>query len=241
MDKNTYNNLIKSLSNLKNPKKAKQLSRYFKTGRGEYGEGDVFLGITVPLIRHQVGIFFDQISLEEVKLLLEDKVHEIRMCGALILVKKYEKAKTQQDKFIIFNFYCDNLKAFNNWDLVDLSCHHIIGDYLLKYQNSNIDLLRRLSASDNLWERRISAISTFEFIRNKNLNIALEISERLLFDKQDIINKAVGWMLREIGKRDFDYELAFVKKYNNQMPRTTLRYAIEKFPEKLRQDILTEK
>ena len=241
MNENTYKNLIESLNNLQNPEKAKQLSRFFKTGKGEYGEGDMFYGITVPLIRTNVRKYFKSLSLNQVKLLLKDKVHEIRLCGGLVLVSKYKTAKTQEEKAEIFNFYCDNIRAINNWDLVDLTCVHIIGNYLLKYQNSDISLLRKLSISDNLWERRISVLSTFEFIRNQRLDLSLEMCERLLFDKHDIIHKAVGWMLREIGKRDFEYELEFINKHNLQIPRTTLRYAIEKFPENLRQDILSKK
>jgi len=241
MVKNIYNNLIESLNSLRNPHKAEILSRFFKTGKGEYGEGDVFYGITVPLIRKQVKDFSHLLTFDDITHLLSSEVHEIRLCGALVLVSKYKNASTENEKTKIFNFYMGNIQAINNWDLVDLTCPIIIGNYLFKYQNSDYTLLKKLAKSNNLWERRISVLSTFEFIRNQQPEIALELCKMLLLDKHDLIHKAVGWMLREIGKRNFDIEYAFVAKYNREMPRTTLRYAIEKFPEKLRQELLLKK
>jgi 3-methyladenine DNA glycosylase AlkD len=233
-----YSQIISELGDLRSPTKATQLSRFFKTGVGQYGEGDVFWGITVPQIRIIVSKYYKTITLSDINKLLINEVHEIRLCGALLLVAQYQKSKDKNGKTILYNFYLDNLKSINNWDLVDLTCHKIIGDYLLKYNNSDISILRDLSLSNDLWERRISVISTFVFIRNQRLDLAMEICERLLFDKHDIIHKAVGWMLREIGKRDYQYELSFVKKHKYQMPRTMLRYAIEKFPENIRQELL---
>ena len=219
-----------------NPEKAKILQRFFKTGKGEYGEGDIFLGITVPQSR-EIAKKYISIQLEEINLLLQSKIHEERLIALLILVENYKKS-TQKDKELIFNFYLNNAKYINNWDLVDLTADKIAGHYL--YDKPK-DILYKLAKSDNLWKKRISIISTFYFIKNNEFNETLKISEILIKDNHDLIQKAVGWMLREIGKRSPETEEEFLNKHYRIMPRTTLRYAIEKFPESKRQAYLKGK
>ncbi|MBR9704382.1 DNA alkylation repair protein [Candidatus Pacearchaeota archaeon] len=213
----------------KNPEHAKILQRFFKTGPGEYGEGDVFFGIKVPVVRKIAKGFID-LDIFDVEKLLKSKVHEKRLVGILILIEKY-KSFDESGKKQIFEFYLNNSKYVNNWDLVDLSCPHIVGNYLL---DKNRDILYELSKSDNLWERRISIVSTFSFIRNNEFLDTLKICELLLKDKHDLMHKACGWMLREVGKRNQTVLEDFLKKHYKVMPRTMLRYAIERFPEELR-------
>ena len=224
------NQLKKDLKKLANPEKAGILQRFFKTGKGEYGEGDLFLGITVPEQR-KIAKKYSELPLKETQKLLSGKIHEQRLTALLILVIKYKKAD-DTDKKKISHFYIKNFKHINNWDLVDLSSEKILGDYLLEKDKS---LLYRLARSKNLWERRIAVITTFAFIRNNRFDDTLKISGLLLNDRHDLIHKAVGWMLREIGKRDQEVEEKFLKKHYRKMPRTMLRYAIEKFDEKKRQ------
>ena len=235
-DKMMLDQLKKDLSQLSNPVKAKILSRFFKTGKGQYGEGDIFLGIPVPQQR-KVAKRYVNLSLNDLQKLLFSKIHEHRLTAIIILVSKYKKAD-YINKSEIFNFYLKNTKNINNWDLVDLSAPKIVGDYLI---NKDTAILSELAKSNNLWERRIAILSTFTFIRNNNFEDALNISELLLQDKHDIIHKAVGWMLREIGKRDQETEEQFLNKYCIKMPRTMLRYAIEKFSENKRKFYLNQK
>lgn len=227
--------LRKELATKADSKKAKLLSGYFKTGPGEYGEGDIFLGITVPESR-KIAINFKDIPLNEVGELLKSKIHEERLIALLLLVHNYESDETKREE--IYNFYLKNTKYINNWDLVDLSCHHIIGGYLL---NRDRSILFKLAKSNNLWERRISVISTFNFIRERDFKDSLKLAELLLYDKHDLMHKAVGWMLREIGKKDEKALVLFLKKHYKKMPRTMLRYSIEKFPEKTRKAYLNGK
>jgi 3-methyladenine DNA glycosylase AlkD len=222
--------LKKETQKLANPKKASLLSGFFKTGKGEYGEGDIFLGITVPESR-KIAIKYRFLPLSDVESLLKSKIHEERLIALLLLVHNYKLASKINDEKLkegLYNFYLSNTKYTNNWDLVDLSCHQIVGNYLL---NKSRDILFKLSKSNNLWERRISIISTFAFIRDKDFSDSLELAETLLHDPHDLIHKAVGWMLREIGKKDLSVLKAFLQKHYKSMPRTMLRYAIEKFPE----------
>ena len=211
-----------------NPKKAKLLSGFFKTGKGEYGEGDIFLGVIVPETREVAKMFLD-LELSEIEKSLFSKIHEERLASLLILVEKYKNGDLPTKKEI-FNFYLKNTKYINNWDLVDLTSHKIVGEWLV---DKSREILYRLAQSENLWERRISIISCFAFIRNNDFKDAFEISKILLKDKHDLIHKAVGWILREIGKRNLKAEEKFLqegRRYKN-MPRTMLRYAIEKFDE----------
>lgn len=215
-----------------NKEQAKNLSRFFKTGKGEYGEGDLFLGIKVPVQRDIVGKFKDA-TLKEIKKLIEDEFHECRLTGLLLLVQKYKKA---EDKKEIFDFYLKNRKGINNWDLVDLSAPNIAGDYLSDKKDRKV--LYSLAKSKNIWERRIAVLSCFAFLRKNDFHDFLKISEMLLKDEHDLIHKAVGWGLREAGKRNKEAEVSFLKKYYKIMPRTMLRYAIEKFGEKERRFFL---
>jgi 3-methyladenine DNA glycosylase AlkD len=223
------------LTALKDLEKAKNLSWFFKTGKGQYGEGDVFWGITVPN-QHKIAKKYIDLPLSDLQELLNSKIHEHRLTALLILVLKYKKTdKPSKDE--IFRFYLKNTNNINNWDLVDLSAPKIVGDYLA---NTDRSILFRLAKSSNLWERRISILATFKFIANNDFKDTLSISEILLHDEHDLIHKAVGWALREIGKRDQETEEKFLKKYYLEMPRTMLRYAIEKFDENKRKNYLAK-
>jgi len=221
--------LEKKLSDAKNPKKAKLLQRFFKTAPGEYGHGDIFLGITVPTQR-KICKKYIEISFPEIQKLLDNKIHEYRFCALAILVSKYKKA-SDLEKQKIFNFYIKNSKKINNWDLIDVSAPKIVGEYLL---NRDKKILYKFAKSKNLWQKRISILSTFWFIRENKFEDSLKISKILLKDKHDLIHKAVGWMLREIGKRNKQAEIKFLEKHAHKMPRVMLRYAIEKFSKKER-------
>lgn len=229
-----YNNIINNLQSLANPEIAEHSQRFFKTGKGEYGEGDLFLGIRVPIIRQAVKKF-KIVSLATLKRLLKSEFHEIRLFALLSLVYQYEKTDQQEE---IYKIYLSNTKYINNWDLVDTSTPNIVGSFLV---NNDRKVLYELAKSDSLWERRISILATFKFIRNGQFKDTLLISETLLNDDEDLIHKAVGWMLREVGNRDIKTEEKFLKKHYNNMPRTMLRYAIEKFEEEKRQKYLKGK
>lgn len=213
-----------------NKQKSIVLQRFFKTGKGQYGEGDIFLGVIVPEQR-KIAKKYPAIDFADLQKLLDSKIHEERLTAVLILVQKYLKSEIDLEKDEIYNFYLRNTKNINNWDLVDLSADKIIGSYLEK-RDKNI--LQKLAFSKNIWERRIAIMSTFYFIKQGQSKETLEIARRLLRDEHDLIQKAVGWMLREIGKRcSLKEEEDFLKKYYKQMPRTMLRYAVERFaPEK---------
>jgi len=212
-----------------NPQKAALLQRFFKTGPGEYGEGDIFLGIMVP-VQRSIAKKYKELSLKDLKELLSSDKHEERLIALLILVEQFKKGD-EQKKEDIFTFYHLYRKRINNWDLVDLTAHIISGSYLMHKDKT---ILYKLTDSKNIWDRRIAVISTFYFIKNNVFNDALCIAEKLLYDQHDLIQKAVGWMLREIGNRDINTEEGFLEKHYKEMPRTMLRYAIEKFPEKKR-------
>ena len=225
--------LIQELQSNADEKQAEICKRFFKTEKGQYDEGDVFLGIKVPLQR-SIAKKYLNMSLPKIQELLKSKIHEYRAIGLIILVSKYKKA-SDREKENIFNFYLKNTKRVNNWDLVDISTPKIVGDFLLK-RDKNI--LYKLAHSENLWERRIAIVSTFSFIQKGEFEDALAISEILLDDKHDLINKAVGWMLREVGKCDEEVLENFLRQHYAEMPRTTLRYALEKFNEDKRKRIL---
>ncbi|MCK5149736.1 DNA alkylation repair protein [Candidatus Pacearchaeota archaeon] len=228
--------LIEKIQDFANPEKAKILQGFFKTGEGEYGEGDIFLGVTVPQIR-KIAKEYSGLNLIKIEKLLKSKIHEHRLTAIIILGEKYKKAK-EEEKENIFNFYLNNSQNVNNWDLVDLSAPKIIGNFLL---DKDKNILYKLVRSENLWEKRIAIISTFSFIRKEEFEDCLAISELLLNDKHDLIHKAVGWMLREIGKRNLEVEENFLKQHYKNMPRTMLRYAIEKFEEEKRKSYLSGK
>ncbi len=221
-------NLKKELEQLANPKQATLLQRFFKTGKGEYGEGDVFLGIKVP-VQRQVAKKHKDLSLKEVQELLDSKIHEHRLVALLILMQKYDAAEEAVKKQI-FDLYLKNTRNINNWDLIDLSAPNIVGNYLL---GKDRRILYKLAKSNSIWEKRISMLATFEFIGNGEEKDTLAIAEILVNDKHDLIQKAVGWMLREVGKRVSQAEEEkFLKKHYKTMPRTMLRYAIERFDNK---------
>ena len=226
-------NIQKELKRLGNKEYAARLRKYFKTGKGEYGEGDRFLGIRVPVLRKLVKKY-RKISIGEVSELLKSQFHEERLFSLLVLVDIFKTANNE-DKKIIYTLYLSNTKFINNWDLVDASAGYIVGAYLLTRDKKPIYMLAR---SKILWERRISIMSTLHFIKYNKFVDSLNIAEILLDDEEDLIHKAVGWMLREIGKRDFELVERFLGKYYKGMPRTMLRYAIEKFPEEKRKSYL---
>ncbi|NWG37554.1 DNA alkylation repair protein [Nitrososphaera sp.] len=223
------NAIKEDLRALADPRKARVLQRFFKTGPGEYGQGDLFIGVTVPKSR-QVAKKHAGAGMDEVKELLYSKIHEERLVALLILVDRYRR-----DPEGVARFYLDNLGQVNNWDLVDLTAPKILGPFLEKRGRS---LLYRLARSKVLWERRVAILTTYHYIHARDFADALKISEILLRDKHDLMHKAVGWMLREIGKRDIRAEEAFLQKHYKKMPRTMLRYAIEKFPERTRRAYL---
>lgn len=227
--------VIQAIRDQANPEKAKFLARYFKTGKGEYGEGDVFLGLTVPQIR-TIAKKYKDLPLSQIEKLLQSKFHEYRLTALIILTHK----KLTKE---IVDLYLQNTKYVNNWDLVDLSSHEILGTFLLDKPRK---ILYTLAKSKNIWERRIAVISTFAFLRKNDISDSLKLAELLVHDSHDLMHKAVGWMLREIGKVDQEAEEDFLKKYYKVMPRTMLRYAIERFSsqkrqEYLRRDLLKEK
>ncbi len=227
--------LKKTVKENSNPELGIFLQRFFKTGKGDYAEGDVFAGIKVPVSR-KIAKQFKNLSLADLSELIKSKIHEERLIALFILVDKMKKANEKEQKKI-FKFYVKNMKYVNNWDLVDLSAEKIIGEYLF---DRDRELLFKLAKGD-LWERRIAVLSTFNFIKKKDHITTLKIAGLLLRDKHDLIHKALGWMLREIGKRDLQTEEDFLEKHYKSMPRTMLRYSIEKFPEKKRKAYLEGK
>jgi 3-methyladenine DNA glycosylase AlkD len=231
----TVDALIKELKKLANPKRAKSSAWFFKTGKGEYGEGDKFLGIAVP-VQRDVARKFKELSLKDIEKLLKNKFHECRFVALEILVMQYEEGDNKQKKQVT-DFYLENTQYINNWDLVDTSASYILGHYLLK---NNRAVLYKLAKSNNLWERRIAIIATASFIKQGEFQDTLKIAEILLNDKYDLIHKAVGWMLREVGKKSMQTEMKFLDRYYRIMPRTMLRCAIEKFPQEKRARYLSK-
>lgn len=225
----------KELAKKSSEEKAVTSRRFFKTGKGDYGEGDIFIGVTVPEVRKTAkkhsSLFF-----KELLPLLKSKIHEERLCGLEILTMQYEnKNTTKEDKEKIYKFILENLIAINNWDLVDLTAPYIIGPHLL---NKEKTLLYDFANSTNLWKKRIAIVSTYHFIKNNQFEDTLKIALILLPDKQDLTHKAVGWMLREVGKKDQNLLEKFLKTNYSNLPRTTLRYAIERFSEEKRKSFL---
>jgi 3-methyladenine DNA glycosylase AlkD len=230
------NEVIAALKQFGDPGKAEFSKRFFKTGKGEYGYGDKFLGMSVPEIRSVVKQFRD-LSLSEIEKLLASKYHEVRLTALLILVDQFKKSRSEEEKKRLFDFYLSHTAFINNWDMVDCSAEHIIGGYLIDKDKS---ILYKLAKSQDVWERRISIISTFHFIKKGECNDTLRIAEILLQDKHDLIHKAVGWMLREVGKRCSREKLVtFLNTHT--LPRTMLRYAIEHFPKEERQIFMAKK
>lgn len=226
--------IVKDLEQRADTAQAKILSGFFKTGKGQYGEGDVFRGIKVPIIREIVNKHYKTVSLDEVTSLLHSAYHEDRLCALLLLVKQMSGADDHLQKKI-YTVYAKNTRYINNWDLVDLSAPLITGVYL---ESRSREQLYKWAKSALLWERRISVLSTFWYIKKSSFDDACAIIEMMFNDKEDLMHKACGWMLREIGKRNQPVLEEFLKKHYARLPRTTLRYAIERFDEPKRQSYL---
>lgn len=215
---------------------AEHVKRFFKTGPGEYGEGDVFLGVKVPLIRKTAGRYGGNLTLENLEDLLLSEIHELRYFALVVMVDRFShKKSTQKTRKELFDLYMKNRGRVNNWDLVDVSAPQIAGAWLFHADRS---ILLELARSSNLWDRRIAVVATLFFIKNNEFKPTLSIAEILLDDKEDLIHKAVGWMLREMGKKNFTAQEKFMKLHYRNMPRTMLRYSIEKYPEPLRRAYL---
>ena len=229
------NSIIEDLKLVSERERASVLSRFFKTGKGEYGEGDLFVGITVPNARKIAKKYSKGIDYNNLQELLSSEIHEYRLTALLIIVDKYSKDKDEANRKDLIDFYLSNTRYINNWDLVDLSCYKCLGEWLL---DRDKDILLTLANSDNLWEQRISIVTCMHFIRNEQYDTFLQIAEKLLYHKHDLIHKAIGWLLRETGKKNIEIEKAFLKKHYKKMPRTMLRYSIERFPKEERQKYL---
>ncbi|MDR1886345.1 MAG: DNA alkylation repair protein [Prevotellaceae bacterium] len=214
------------------------LQGFFKTGKGQYAEGDVFLGLKVPQTRGIIKAY-KNMPLQEIKTLLYSEFHEVRLAGFLLLVEQFKKTKNAGERTKIYDFYLKHARQANNWDLVDLSCRDIVGGYLLDKEDRSV--LCELAGSSDLWEQRISVVSTWMFIKHLEFEDTLKISEQLLTHKHDLIHKATGWMLREVGKKNREVLIGFLNRYSAEMPRTALRYAIEHFSREERQKYLNNK
>lgn len=226
--------ILTELKALGSKEKREMLPRFFKTGKGEYGEGDKFLGVTVPLTR-SVAKKHKDMPLQDVAQLITSEWHEVRLCALCILTLKFKKASEAQRKEI-FDFYLSHTEYINNWDLVDLSTYNIVGMYLLDKPR---EILYQLAESSSLWENRIAIVSTYAFIRQNELEDTYNLAVKMMQHPHDLMHKAIGWMLREAGKRDEQRLQRFVMQHRKQMPRTMLRYAIEKFPEAIRKEMMS--
>ena len=232
-----HNQILEALQFLSSPEKKEFLPYFFKTGKGEYAEGDQFIGVVVPDSRTLVKEYWQKAELSDVQEILKSEFHEMRLVALLILVNKFEKSKDKTEQKKLVDFYLKNTKYINNWDLVDLSCYKLLGRYCFENQKDNI--LRELSNSDNMWEKRIAIVATMHHIKKgKSFDLTQELVLNNLNHPHDLMHKANGWLLREIGNKDEEVLLDFLKIYYQNMPRTTLRYAIEKLDEDLRQDFL---
>lgn len=217
------------------PVKAEFFPRFFKTMPGEYGEGDLFLGVIVPEQRKIAKSYFSEITLAEISELLRDPYHEVRLTALFMLVYRYQKAKSEESQSELVDFYLNHIEFVNNWDLVDTTCHPILGHFYFRREKS---LFYDLAKSGNLWKQRIALISSLYWIKKGEFQDAINLAEILINHPHDLIHKAVGWMLREIGKMNEEVELEFLRKHSQAMPRTALRYSIEKFDQALRLQIL---
>lgn len=229
------NQIKNELNSFEDNKRGEGLYKFFQVFPGGYGEGDEFIGVTVPNQRIVSKKHYKNISLSEIEVLLSEPIHEYRLTALFMLVLKYQKAKDEEIKEDIVTTYLKQIDWVNNWDLVDSSAHLILGPHLM---NRDKGLLYELAISPNMWVQRIAIITTYHFIKNNHFSDTLRISKILLNHKHDLIHKAVGWMLREVGKKDYEVEYFFLTKNYKKMPRTMLRYAIEKFPEDIRQKFL---
>jgi 3-methyladenine DNA glycosylase AlkD len=231
-----YKILKKALVEKSSAVKAENSKRFFKTAKGEYGEGDIFIGVSVPDIRLVAKQYVDT-SLEEISKLLDSKIHEERLLGGILLVNRYKKSKINEQKEI-HHFFLQNRHSINSWDLVDTTAPTIIGEYC--FHNGSHKAMDKLVKSKEHWDRRLAILSTFAFIRKNELQLTYEYALILMSDKEDLMHKATGWMLREAGKRDLKKLAHFIQEHGKEMPRTMLRYSIEKFPIKKREKILRD-
>ena len=228
-----------ALAELAIPEKAAFLPKFFKTGKGEYGEGDLFLGVKVPDQRAVAKEFYTKISLDEIAELLFSKYHEHRLTALFMLISKFEKTKDNSVKDEIVQFYLNNLEGINNWDLADTSCYKILGRYA--FENQKDDLLINLSESEDMWHKRIAVVGTMHYVKKGNFELTKKLVLRNLFHSHDLMHKANGWLLREMGNKNETELIQFLNTHYRKMPRTSLRYAIEKLDENLRQDYLKGK
>ena len=231
-----HNQILEALQFLSTPEKRDFLPYFFKTGKGEYAEGDQFIGVVVPDSRKLVKEYWQKATLDDVQEILKSEFHEMRLVALLILVTKFEKTKDEKEKKTLVDFYLKNTKYINNWDLVDLSCYKLLGRYC--FENQKDEILKKLSNSENMWKKRIAIVATMYHIKKGSHDLTIELALNNLNHSHDLMHKANGWLLREMGKKDEEKLLNFLKTYYQNMPRTSLRYAIEKLDEDLRQDFL---
>lgn len=231
-----HNQILEALQFLSTPEKKEFLPYFFKTGKGQYAEGDQFIGVVVPDSRKLVKEYWQKATLDDVQEILKSEFHEMRLVALLILVTKFEKTKDEKEKKTLVDFYLKNTKYINNWDLVDLSCYKLLGRYC--FENQKDEILKKLSNSENMWEKRIAIVATMYHIKKGSHDLTIELALNNLNHSHDLMHKANGWLLREIGNKDEEVLLDFLKIYYQNMPRTSLRYAIEKLEEDLRQDFL---
>ncbi|MET3536578.1 DNA alkylation repair protein [Chryseobacterium limigenitum] len=225
-----------ALAVLSIPEKAAFFPKFFKTGKGEYGEGDLFLGVKVPDQRSVAKEYYPKISLDELSELLSSKYHEHRLTALFILISKFEKTKDPKVKEEIVEFYLNHLQYVNNWDLVDSSCYKILGRYA--FENQREELLKTLSVSDEMWHKRIAVVGTMHYVKKGEFHLTKEFVTNNLKHPHDLMHKANGWLLREMGEKNETELINYLNKYYKEMPRTCLRYSIEKLDEEVRQDYL---
>ncbi len=228
-----YKKIVDEIKSFSTPEGAKRRASFFKTGRGEYAEGDLFLGVDSPSLRKIAKKYFKAVSYADLQKMLESPYHEIRVGAVFILVLMFQHGSEEERKKI-FDFYMENIRYINNWDLVDVSAPYIVGP--VAFENESV--LFSLAKSCRLWEERVSVVATLYFIKQNRFDVTLSLGEYFLTHRHDLMHKAVGWMLREVGKRDEKVLCDFLDKHINQMPRTMLRYAIERFPEDKRRRYL---
>ncbi|MFS8131181.1 MAG: DNA alkylation repair protein [Candidatus Dojkabacteria bacterium] len=232
---NIADSIKKDLQEIADPSQVAGVSRFFKSGKGEYGEGDQFLGIKVPKQKEVAKRYYKEASLKDIQELLQSPIHEHRLTALQVLCLKYPKG-TEEEKKAYYEFYLNNLEHINNWDLVDLSAYKIVGEYLLDKDRS---IIYKLAKTDYLWTQRVSLLTTYRFIKEKDFKDALNLAEYFISSKHDLIQKASGWMLKEIGKMDEKLLINFLDKHYKQMPRTMLRYCLEKLSDSQRKHYLS--
>lgn len=230
--------LQQELQNLADEKKAKHLSQFFKTGKGQYAEGDIFLGINVPIIKGIVKKYYKDITSEEIIEMLQSQWHDYRFAALQTLVMQYEKASDKKQKELV-DLYLNNIDGINNWDLVDCSAHMIIG--ACAWQTQDISKIEKLSDSQKLWQERIAVVASWYFIKQGKYDLTLNLAKKFINHKHDLMHKAVGWMLREVGKQDKKVLTDFLDAYATHLPRTTLRYAIERFSKEEKEKYMQKK